>query len=68
MRSRPKAKSPTNFKRAQAVSSQSSVALRRENEKISNHRFIDLEVVLATESAISDLLSVREGDILGLIA
>ena len=35
---------------------------------MSNHRFIDLEVVLATDSAISDPLSVREGDILGLIA
>jgi ATP/maltotriose-dependent transcriptional regulator MalT len=35
---------------------------------MSNHRFIDLEVVLATDSVISDPLSVREGDILGLIA
>ena len=35
---------------------------------MSNRRFIDLEVVLATASAISDPLSVREGDILDLIA
>ena len=42
--------------------------LAKENEKMSNDRFIDLEVVLATDSAISDPLSVREGDILGLIA
>jgi LuxR family maltose regulon positive regulatory protein len=42
--------------------------LAEENEEMSNHRFIDLEVVLATDSAISDPLSVREGDILGLIA
>ena len=42
--------------------------LAKENEKMSNRRFIDLEVVLATASAISDPLSVREGDILDLIA
>jgi DNA-binding CsgD family transcriptional regulator len=35
---------------------------------MSNRRFMDLEVVLATASAISDPLSVREGDILDLIA
>jgi DNA-binding CsgD family transcriptional regulator len=35
---------------------------------MSNRRFIDLEAVPATASAISDPLSVREGDILDLIA
>jgi ATP/maltotriose-dependent transcriptional regulator MalT len=35
---------------------------------MSNRRFMDLEVVLATASAISDPLSVREGYILDLIA
>jgi DNA-binding CsgD family transcriptional regulator len=35
---------------------------------MSNRRFIDLEVLPATASAISNPLSVREGDILDLIA